>query len=105
MVGLTKSHGGGSNVCSIQMQVTIKLPDEIADGLGQDAEVPRRILEALVLQRYLTEDISLGHLAELLNLNRADAEEFLDRNNARLPYTREMLEADRMSLAKVFGPR
>jgi predicted HTH domain antitoxin len=87
------------------MQVTVKLPDEIAEGLGRDAEVPRRVLEALVLQQYLTEEISLGRLAELLGLNRMGAEDFLDRNNARLPYTREMLEEDRRNLAKVFGTR
>jgi predicted HTH domain antitoxin len=87
------------------MQVTVQLPDEIAKGLGRDAEVPRRVLEALVLQRYLTEEISLGRLAELLNLSRAEAEDFLDRNNARLPYTREMLEEDRRNLVEVFGTR
>ena len=87
------------------MQVTVKLPDEIAEGLGRDAEIPRRVLEALVLQRYLSEEISFGRLAELLNLSRSEADEFLDRNNARLPYTQEMLEEDRRNLAEVFGMR
>ena len=87
------------------MQVTIKLPDEIVNGLGGEAEVPRSVLEAILLQRYLTEEISLGKLAELLGLSRYDAEAFLDRNNARLPYTREMLEEDRRSLAKALGER
>src|SRR5437870_183454 len=73
------------------MQVTLKLPDEIAEGLGHDAEIPRRVLEALVLQPYLTQEISVGRLAELLSLSHVQAEAFLDRNNARLPYTREML--------------
>ena len=85
------------------MQVTVKLPDEIAQGLGQEAEIPRRVLEALVLQKYLSEEISLGRLAELLGLSRTDAEGFLDHNNARLPYTREMLEEDRRNLAEIFG--
>jgi predicted HTH domain antitoxin len=85
------------------MQVTLKLPDEIVDGLGCGAEIPRRVLEALILQRYMAEEISLGRLAELLGLNRREAEDFLDRHNARLPYTREMLEEDRSNLAEVFG--
>ena len=38
-------------------------------------------------------------------LSRVEAESFLDRNNARLPYTREMLEADRRNLAEIFGTR
>jgi predicted HTH domain antitoxin len=85
------------------MQVTLKLPDEIMEGLGRDAEIPRRVLEALILQRYMAEEISLGRLAELLGFNRWEAEDFLDRHNARLPYTREMLEEDRRNLAEVFG--
>lgn len=87
------------------MQITLKLPDEIAEGLGREAEVPRRVLEALVLQRYLAEEISIGRLAELLGLNRTQAENFLDRNNARLPYTGKMLEEDRRHLAEIFGTR
>ena len=87
------------------MQVTVKLPDEIVEGLGCDAEIPRRVLEALILQRYMTEEISLGRLAELLGLSRWEAEAFLDRHNARLPYTMEMLEEDRRNLAEVFCRR
>jgi len=87
------------------MQVTVKLPDEIAEGLGREAEIPRRVLEALVLQRWLSEGISLGRVAELLGLSRSEAEAFLDRHNARLPYTRQMLEEDRRNLAEVFGQR
>ncbi len=34
--------------------------------------------------------------------SRWDTEAFLDRHNARLPYTRRMLEEDRRNLAKVF---
>ena len=86
------------------MQVTVRLPDELVAGLGREAEIPRRVLEALALQRYLLEEISLGRLAELLGLSHAQAEAFLDRNNARLPYTREMLDEDRRNLAKSFGP-
>ncbi|HZM04055.1 MAG TPA: UPF0175 family protein [Candidatus Saccharimonadales bacterium] len=93
----------GYELCSFSMQVTLKLPDEIAEGLGKDAEIPQRVLEALVLQKYLTQQISLGRLTELLGFNRWEAEAFLDRNNSRLPYTLEMLEEDRRHLAEVFA--
>ena len=73
--------------------------------MGQGAELPRRVLEAVVLQRYLAQEISLGRLAELLELSRQETEKFLDRNNARLPYTQQMLEEDRRDLAKALDKR
>ena len=85
----------------IAMQVTLKLPDEIAEGLGRKAEIARRVPEALLLKQYLSEEISVVRLAELLGFSRAEAESFLDRNNARLPCAREMLEQDRRNLAEV----
>ena len=87
------------------MEVTVQLPDELASQLGSVAEIPRRILEAVVLQRYLAEEISLGRVAELLGVSRWEAEAFLDQHNARLPYTQAMLDEDRRNLAKVFGGR
>ncbi len=87
------------------MEVTLQLPDELAHQLGPEAELPRRILEAVVLQRCLAEEISVGRVAELLNLDRWEAENFLDKHNARLPYTLEMLEEDRRNLAKMSGDK
>ena len=82
------------------MQITVKLPDDVGETLGPEAEQSRRVLEALLLQRYLTRAISLGQLAESLGISRWEAEEFLDRNNAREPYTLEMLDEDRRSLTE-----
>lgn len=85
------------------MQITVKLPDDIAGTMGRKSEMPRRILEAVALQRYLAGKVSQGRLAELLGLSRWDTEAFLDRHNARLPYTKRMLKEDRRNLAKIFG--
>jgi hypothetical protein len=63
------------------------------------------VLEAIDLQRYLTQEIPFGRLAELLGLSRIEADGFLVRNDARLPYTREMLLEDRPSFAEAFGTR
>jgi predicted HTH domain antitoxin len=79
---------------------SITLPDEVAESLGEKSQVPRRVLEALILQRYLSEEISIGRLAELLGFTRIEAEDFLDCNNARLPYTPEMLHEDRCNLGR-----
>jgi hypothetical protein len=42
------------------------LPAEIIEGQRLDAEMPLHVLEALILQRYLAEEIPMGCLAELL---------------------------------------
>jgi hypothetical protein len=83
------------------MQVTIQLPDEIAQQLGNAAEIPRRLLEAIVLQQYLAHRIPQGKLAQILGLSRWEAEDFLDSHNARHPYTREMIEEDRRVLQEL----
>jgi predicted HTH domain antitoxin len=85
------------------MQITVQLPEALAQRLGPEPEIPRRILEAVALKSYLAQEISQGKLAELLGLSRWEAEAFLDKHNARLPYTLEMLEEDRRNLRKVFG--
>jgi predicted HTH domain antitoxin len=85
------------------MQITLELPDEIAAGLGGEAELRRRVVEAVVLQRYLAGEVSLGRLAELLDFSHAEAESFLDRNHARFPFPRERLEEERRNLASIFG--
>ena len=83
------------------MQVTVELPDEIAERLGDGHEISRRLLEAIVLEQYRLHQISQGKLAALLGLSRWEAEDFLDRHHARHPYTQEMLEEDRRALAKL----
>lgn len=80
------------------MEVTFNLPDEIVNDLQGGVDVSHQILEALVLERYLRQEISLGKLSELLGLSLSQAEFFLDQHNARLPYTSEMLEEDRRSM-------
>jgi hypothetical protein len=80
------------------MQVMVQLPDEIAHQLGDAAEIPRRLVEVIVLEQYRLRKISEGKLAHILGLSRWEAEEFLDKHNARHPYTRDMIEQDRRTL-------
>lgn len=83
------------------MQITVELPPEIASQLGPNAS--RRVFETVLLDAYRQEYISAGRLGELLGIDRWEAEQFIDKNRARLPYTVEMLEEDRRNIAKVFG--
>lgn len=83
------------------MQITVELPPEIASQLGPNAF--RRVLETVLLHAYRQEYISADRLGELLGIDRWEAEEFIDSNRARLPYTPEMLVEARRSIAKAFG--
>ena len=83
------------------MEVTVELPDEIVRQLGAAPDVSRCVLEAVVLEQYRLGRISEGKLAQLLGFTRWEAEEFLDQHDARRAYSREMLEEDRRTLAKL----
>ncbi|MBI2926107.1 MAG: UPF0175 family protein [Verrucomicrobia bacterium] len=78
------------------MQVTLELPDAVAERLGKNGtDVSRAVLEAVVLEQYRSGEISRGKLAELLNLDFWQSEEFLRQHSAALPVTVEDLEAER----------
>lgn len=81
------------------MQVIVQLPDEVAAQLG--ADVPRRVLEAVVLEAYREGRLTSGQVAGALGLNRWETEEFLDQHSARAPYTLEMLQEDRRTLDRL----
>jgi len=52
------------------MQVTVQLPDNIARQLSQSpGDIPRRILEAVAVEGYRSEQLSRGQVSELLGLN------------------------------------
>jgi predicted HTH domain antitoxin len=87
------------------MQVTVEVPDEVAEQLGRKAEMPRRILEALALEGYRGGRLSRGQVSELLGLSFCDTEMFLKDNNAPLVYSLADLAADRAALNDLLGSK
>jgi predicted HTH domain antitoxin len=88
----------------LAMAVTIKIPDNAAKHFGDSPEsIALALLEKAALEDYRSERISIGKLSEILGQDRSQTEEFLDRHNARLPYTLEMLEEDRRSIRKILA--
>ncbi len=86
------------------MQVTIRLPDNIARQLSQvPGDVPRRILEAVAVEGYRSEQLSRGQVSELLELNFWETEAFLKKHEAYLHYSEEDLEQDARANEKVLG--
>jgi len=58
----------------------VDLPEEVVDGFGwQEAEVPHRMREALVMELLRRHAISQGKAAELLHVSRWDVFDIMGR--------------------------
>ena len=80
------------------MQVTIEVPDDIAEQMRQanSQDVARHILEAYALWAYQTGEIGGGQLRRLLGFaTRDEVDQFLADHNATHNYTLADLEQDR----------
>jgi hypothetical protein len=80
------------------MQITVQLPDDIAEMLGERAILERDMLEAFVAEAYRTEKLSRRQVSDLLGLDYWDTENFLTRHDAKRVYTLAELEVDRKNL-------
>lgn len=76
------------------MEITIELPDDIANQL-KPIDVSRRILELIVADHYRQGRIGAAEVRKILNFaSRWETYEFLKREKAYLPYNEEDLEQD-----------
>jgi predicted HTH domain antitoxin len=67
------------------MEVTLHIPDEIAKRLSSaGADVSRRALEAIALEGYREQALTLYQVSELLGLSRVETEDFLGRHHVPL---------------------
>ncbi|HEY1422542.1 MAG TPA: UPF0175 family protein [Candidatus Acidoferrum sp.] len=73
------------------MEVTVRIPDEIARRLPADREVSRQILEAFAAEAYRDNSLTLLDVSELLGLGRVETEDFLGRHGVPLS---DLTEAD-----------
>ncbi len=63
------------------MEVKLRIPDEIAQQLSAaGTDVSRRALEALALEGYRDQTLSLYQVSELLCLSRVETEDFLGQH-------------------------
>jgi len=80
------------------MEVTIEIPNDIADGLtaGGGADLPRAVLETVALEGYCSGELTHAQVRRLLGFeNRLEVEAFLKAHDVYLDYTLEDLEQDR----------
>ncbi|MBN9690016.1 MAG: UPF0175 family protein [Verrucomicrobia bacterium] len=80
------------------MRITIELPDEIAESLGPELSLSRRLLEAYAIEGYRSEKLTRRQVGQLLGLDRWKAEEFLAEHGATRAYSLADWELDRRSL-------
>ena len=66
------------------MEVTLHLPDDVAQRLAAGGDVSRRALGALALQSYRDQALTLYQVSEMLGLSRVETEDFLGRHQVPL---------------------
>ncbi|MEO0541477.1 MAG: UPF0175 family protein [Cyanobacteria bacterium P01_A01_bin.105] len=83
------------------MNISITLPDEIANDLEQQwGNLPRFLLETVTVQAYRSEIITRAQVGRLLDLtSRFAVDEFLAQANAPYHYSETDLEDDLRTMA------
>jgi hypothetical protein len=85
------------------MQVTIEISDEVAAQLQQSWDnLPRKILEVLVVEAYREDLLTRYQVGQILGLSsRFAVNRFLKQANAYWQYDEQDLEADRQTIASL----
>jgi hypothetical protein len=84
------------------MDVTVKIPDNLASLLGTAPEIERRVLETLALDEYRRGHLSRAQLRRLLGLATSIMlDEFLAAHKVFGTYTAADLERDRQDLERI----
>lgn len=85
------------------MQITIDIPNEIAEQLTETPDqLPRQLLELLVIEAYRNDRITHFQVGQILKLpSRWAVDEFLKKHHADLHYNEEDLACDRQTLRQL----
>jgi len=66
------------------MEVILHIPDDIAKRLAARGDVSRRALEAIALEGYRDQTLTLYQVSQVLGLSRVEAEDFLGQHHVPL---------------------
>jgi predicted HTH domain antitoxin len=77
------------------MQITLDLPDDIAQQLAPGRDLARAALEALVLEAIREHRLTEHQAASLLDLSRYELDGFLKQHEVWLDYSIEELQRER----------
>jgi hypothetical protein len=83
-------------------EITVRIPDDLAQRLGTGSEVERRVLEALALEEFKQGHLTKPELRQLLGFStRMKLDEFLKAHDVYEPYILDDLEEERQVLNEV----
>jgi predicted HTH domain antitoxin len=87
------------------MQITIEIPDAIAQRMTQRWEaLPRKVLETLVAEAYKAEIISHAEVGRILQIpSRYEVDGFLKQAGAYLHYDVSDFEQDLLTMQRLEG--
>ncbi len=86
------------------VEVTLKLPDNVARSFGETtADISRHLLQNAAIEGYRAGHLSHRQVGAMLGLDYWTTESFLQDHQVPLNYTLANLEADRVTLAKLFS--
>lgn len=84
------------------MDVTVHIPDDLADRLGGGDDLSRRALEALALEEYKNGRLSKADLRRLLGFpTRYQLDGFLKAHDVWMDYTLEDLQRESEDLRRL----
>jgi len=84
------------------MNVTVHIPDDLAERLSAKGDLSRRTLEALALDEYKLGNLTKPELRRLLAFRTRDAlDGFLKVHGLFEPYTLDDLERERQDLQRL----
>jgi len=86
------------------IEITVKLPDNVARSFGETtADIGRHLLENAAIEDYRVGRLSHRQVGATLGLDYWQTESFLKNRGVPLNYSLADLEADRATLEKALG--
>ena len=71
------------------MEVTLRIPDDVARQFAAGGDVSRRVLEAIASEGYREQTLTLYQVSEMLGLSRVETEDFLGQHHVPLAVVEE----------------
>lgn len=85
------------------MDITVSIPDKFVPPPTPGQDFSREVLEAYAIESYRQEKLSLGQIAELLDLSINETHTFLKEHDVRLNYELDDLDRDSRTIERLLN--